>query len=36
MLNERTLPEKAARSQGAPGEVGEAAYAIPKRTLKVV
>ena len=35
-LNERTLIEKAARTQGAPGEVGAAANAIPKRTLKVV
>ena len=35
MLNKRTLIEKAARSQDVPGEVGAAAYAIPKRMLKV-
>ena len=35
MLIERTLLEKAARSQCAPGEVGAAPYAIPKRRLKV-
>jgi hypothetical protein len=36
MLNERTLIEKAVRSQGIPGEVGAAANAIPKRMLKVI
>ena len=35
IFNELTLIEKATRTQGAPGEVGAAANAIPKRTLEV-
>ena len=32
--NDRTLLQKAVRLQRVPGELGAAAYAVPKRTLK--